>query len=230
VAVADALDHPRGPDVDEHREIVRLVRALEHTHDIHFQWVNAGEVEHRLRRRQQRIARPEPEFLGHARAEHCLAEQRDLPARDELEPAKIEIIERGADDRKTARLESRVQRYRVGQPRVPQRVDRAHRHQLRHLVVEVERVHDQIERAAPGADQQRRRLCARQQLALALGEQHLERQRQRRDQRHAGDQRQRAQTVEHEILPGEVERVHYPPSPSRKSRKSTTRSKRGNSS
>jgi hypothetical protein len=64
MAVTQPLDHPGGLDVNEDGIVIRCIRELQHTGHVHLEWIHTGNIEHALRRGDDRTARGEAELCS----------------------------------------------------------------------------------------------------------------------------------------------------------------------
>ncbi len=112
MAVTEALDDPGRFEVDEGRQIIGRMTRCQNADHPHFEWVDSGQVEQVLRRRDQTFTRFQTEFNSDLGAEYAITEQGQELTLFDRQPSKIEVIEGRADDWVTASLKTHIERNR----------------------------------------------------------------------------------------------------------------------
>ena len=100
--VHDAKDQPFGLHIHKYCSVVRGSRRGEDTCDAHIHGIRAGEIEHIFRVAHQSISGLELQLLRRRRTEHAIAQTSQAGAARDLQPAELEILQRGAYDGKTS--------------------------------------------------------------------------------------------------------------------------------
>ena len=139
VAVEEPVERPRGLDVGEERFVVGPAAGREDPDHVEQQRVAAGDVVEVLQVGADGIADAQAHPARHLRAGHHLAEQRRQTSGRRLEPARFEVLEPGADDRRARRAVRDVERHAQAVAGAAHPVELARADRLAHLAAEVER-------------------------------------------------------------------------------------------
>jgi len=206
------------------------VGSRQHTGDLHFQGINAGDVEQGFRRGNNGITWIQVEFHGHLGSNNTLPIHNEHLTPGKFNSAKIKVIQYGPDNGKTSGMKANIQWNRCRQVTVHDLFGCSHGDGFRYLIAIVERVHHQIKSTALGADQQWARLCPQGKLSFALAQQDFQSQWQGSDNGDTAYKDERLHLIVAQVAPGKIKTIHHTVSVCTKSLKLTTLSKWGSNS